>query len=602
MNENIEYKLKKLLVDFEEMEKRIKANKNLLEKSSQNIKDEITQEIQTISQEITSCKTLVSELEISIIQNGETIEQNTTQIEQNTQNISQNTQNIAQNTTNIAQNTADIAQNTQDIANNTSKITQNTTKIAEISNKITDISAKITQLNAKIMQIPGQIEQFSQLVNSLKMTDGTSFVYEDFGVNEDFVQSIPNCVVRDGNYYSQSYYLVCDMNQCIEIELELGYDPTIQNMYSSYEYTVEILLNGNSIMKGQYPMSSQSSTNTQKINILSSGIIFPEQRINELRIHCTGTTFCIVQYYKLKIKGKNITVCGQVPSLTITCFDNKYFVFNKTNYSIKKLYFSEFEKDNLNLDTENYVSVSSTNSYINEKITIYPTYNLTTKQYVNFYDGHFLFPTLENRNKENAFFLNCHRQTYDKYYDYFSFSYQVEDYDFIFTGKPPCYACFCLVLSNGEPALLCTPDQETRNYVKLTFNGEDLPQVYHKCAMVKNNNITAEDSSVPLYGAIFWNKTTQNWEYYETVDNTYKIILPPGKYCTAYLQMDGSINVYISRGCTTYKYVLIKNAETNEYELSSNISIIPKCTKYDELYDGKGLITFYNSYSIYSQD
>ena len=552
MNENIEYKIKRLLTDFEELEKRIKANKSLLDKSSQTIKNEIEKEVQTLSSEITSCKNLVDEM--------------STSVEQNTQDIS-----------------------------------QNTAKITEFSNKITNISTKITQLNEKITQIPTQIEQFSQLINGLTMSDETSFVYEDFGVNEDFIETSCNSNTENANYYSQSYYVACDINQPLEMELELGYDPTIQNMYSSKEYIVEVLLNDKAIMKGQFPCASQSSTNTKKVNTLSSGKIYPENRINEIRIHCTGYTFCTVQYYKLNIKGKNITICGQVPSLSITCFDNKYYIVNKSDYNDYNIYFAELDKDNLTLSTENFQSAKVKETIMNEKLTIYPAFNLSTKQYVSIYNWYCLFPTLENRNKlYNGFSLHSYRKQIEGLTNGHTILYEVEDYDFVYTGKYPCYACFCFVKPNGEPALFCTPDQETKNYVKLKMNGEDLPQVYHKCAVVKNNNLTSQSTTGEYYGSIIWNITTQNWEFYETTDNTYKVILPPGKYCTAYYQTDGSINVYISRGCTTYKYTLVKNTQTSQYELSSTVSTIPKCTKYDELYDGKALIMFYGAYRIYS--
>ena len=592
MNENIEYKLKKLLVDFEEMEKRIKANKNLLDKSSQNIKDEIAQEIQTISQEITSCKTLVSELETSVTQNSETIEQNTTQITQNTQNISQNTQNIAQNTTNITQNTADIAQNAQDIADNTSKITQNSTKITEINTKIGDFS----QINEKITQISTSIENLSQIINNLQLNDNSQLIYQDVGVNEDFVEVSENTTVSYSNFYSQSYFLICDQNQYIDIDFELEYDPTSENKYNSNNYTIELLVNDVSILSESNSLKSSSA-----IHKLSTRY-YPTQKINEIRVHCNGNRYTIVKYYKIIAKGKNLTFVGQTPSIAITCFDNKYYICNKSDPNDTKLYFAELEKDNLTLDTSNYQWGDLKYTDFNEKIAVYPTYKLATGEFVTHWQNTFYFPTLESRYKTN----NCYLHAYRDYENKQFFAYYVDinlsacDYDFLFTGKEPCYACFCFTNTLGNPYIFATPEQNKYNRIPLKMNGEKVPSVYFKCAMVKDNNITSSTTSVNFHGAIFWNRTTQNWEFFETYDNTYKVILSPGKYCTAYYQSDDSINVYISRGCTTYKYVLVKNTETGQYELSNTFSIIPECTKYDELYDGKALVTCYNSYSIYS--
>lgn len=545
MNEHFEYSLRKLRVDCEELEKRLKSLEKSISNSSQNTKNEIEQELNSISQELTNCKTTVDSLSSSVSQN-------------------------------------------------TSKSTENSTKIASIN-------TKISQLNEQITQIPAQIENFSQLVNGLKMVDDTKLIYEDFGVNEDMISTTVNSYTHWSQYYSQTYYLICDINQPIDIDFEVGFDPTIQNMFDTYEYTIELFINNTSFLKGSYPCASESSTNTQKVNNLSERY-YPEKTINEIRVHCQGYTFCVVQYYKIKFNGKNLTICGQVPSLYITCFDNKYFVCNKSDKNVSKIFFAEFDKDSLTLDTENYKSAKVLNTNINEKLSIYPAYNLSTKEYVKIlnYD-HMLFPTLESRDIENAFYVHFYDPSGDKLYSYIDADkkYKVEDYDFIFTGKRTCYACFCIVQSNGEAGLYCTPDQDKLNYVKLTFNGEPLPLLYHKCAMVKNNNITSQDDSISITGVILWNISTQNWEFFEAVDSTYKVIIAPGKYCTAYLQTNGNINVYISRGCTTYKYVLSKNTETDKYELSPLYSIIPKATKYDELYDGKALITFYDNYRIY---
>ena len=259
------------------------------------------------------------------------------------------------------------------------------------------------------------------------------------------------------------------------------------------------------------------------------------------------------------------------------------------------------EKENLSLDTSTYQYANPLNSISCEKISIYPTYNLSTKSYVNYYNSHFFFPTLESKSTVNNCIIQSYRETTTSG-QYLALSVDVNiraiDYDFLFTGAKPCFACYCFATASGEAYIFASPGQKEYNRIKIKLNGEILPSVYYKCAMVKNNNVFETDSSVSFYGSIFWNITTQNWEFFETYDNTYKVILPPGKYCTAYYQTDGSINVYISRGCTTYKYTLAKNTSTNQYELSSTISTIPQCTKYDELYDNKALIACYNEYRI----
>ena len=565
MNENIEYKLKKLLVDFEEMEKRIKANKNLLDKSSQNIKDEIAQEIQTISQEITSCKTLVNEMATS----------------------------IAQNTQDIAQNTTDIAQNTQNIEDNTSKITQNSTKITEINTKIGNIS----QINEKMTQISTSIENLSQIINNLQLNDNSQLIYQDVGVNEDYVLATVNCNFTYGHYYSQSYFLVCDINQYIDIDFELEYDPTSLYKYSTATYKIELVINDEVFVSGEYPLSSSNDVKT------FSKRFFPTKKINEIRVHCTGSPACLAKQYKIVVRGKNLTFVGEVPSVSVTCFDNKYYICNKSDKNDAKLYFAELEKDNLTLNTTDYSYGDLSKIAINENYSICPTYNYSTGKYIKYCGEGCLFITMENRFKTNNLYFNFYNindNNENIFQDYCNVNIAAIDYDYAFTGKSPVCACLSVATNEGRPLLIATPEQTTYNRVYLKLNNELLPYVYYRCAIVKNNNLTTSDNGGSYHGALFWNITTQNWEFFEKYDNTYKVILSPGKYCTAYYQSDGSINVYISRGCTTYKYTLIKNAETNEYELSGTFSTIPKCTKYDELYDGKALITCYNSYSIYS--
>ena len=541
MNENIEYKIKRLLVDFEELEKRIKANKNLLDKSSQTIKNEIEKEVQTLSSEITSCKNLVESMSTS------------------------------------------VGQNTQDISQNTAKITEINTKIGNFS-----------QLNEKMTQISTSIENLSQIINNLQLNDNSQLVYQDVGINEDNIFASVNSTCQNGDYYSQTYYLVCDINQYIDIDFELEFDPTSDNKYSTVNYKVELLINNETFVVGEFPLKSSSDIKT------FSKRFFPTKKVNEIRVHCTGNRCSIVKYYKIKVKGKNLTIVGETASISITCFNNKYYICNKNDTNDMKLYFAELDKDNFTLDTSSYQYGQLYLTEIIEKVSIYPIYNLSTKTFSNYGTNHFGFPVLESRNKTNdCFVFSCFGGENNPYFvSSIDININAIDYDFLFTGKKPCFACFCFALSSGEAYIFASPNQSNFNRIQIKLNGENVPSVYYKCAMVKNNNVFETDSGVDFYGSIFWNITTQNWEFFETYDNTYKVILPPGKYCTAYYQTDGSINVYISRGCTTYKYTLAKNTSTNQYELSSTISTIPQCTKYDELYDNKALIACYNEYRI----
>lgn len=54
MNEHFEYSLRKLRVDYEELEKRLKSLEKSISNSSQNTKSEIEQKLNSISQELTN--------------------------------------------------------------------------------------------------------------------------------------------------------------------------------------------------------------------------------------------------------------------------------------------------------------------------------------------------------------------------------------------------------------------------------------------------------------------------------------------------------------------------------------------------------------------
>ena len=77
--------------------------------------------------------------------------------------------------------------------------------------------------------------------------------------------------------------------------------------------------------------------------------------------------------------------------------------------------------------------------------------------------------------------------------------------------------------------------------------------------------------------------------YFPEFDNTYYVEIGKGKNVSAYLQEDGSINVYINRYCDVYKYVIRKNFD-GIFEVSNIVTCIKGITRYEELYDGQALI------------
>lgn len=114
---------------------------------------------------------------------------------------------------------------------------------------------------------------------------------------------------------------------------------------------------------------------------------------------------------------------------------------------------------------------------------------------------------------------------------------------------------------------------------------------------VRNNRIRVGDSVCSLSGNIITD-LNGNVAYYPSENSTYKVDIAKGRNASAYLQSNGNINVYINRFCNVYKYVLQKNATTNQYELQGLAKVFQGITGYEELYDNKAVVYMFDEHKI----
>ena len=89
--------------------------------------------------------------------------------------------------------------------------------------------------------------------------------------------------------------------------------------------------------------------------------------------------------------------------------------------------------------------------------------------------------------------------------------------------------------------------------------------------------------------------------FYPSVNGDSRVEIGKGRICSAYLQTDGSITVYLNQGSEVYRYRLNKNS-SGDYTNAGIEKTFSGITSYDELYDGKSLVAKFKDYEIWESD
>lgn len=432
--------------------------------------------------------------------------------------------------------------------------------------KISDLTQEQTNLNQRM----DYLEETGGGNNNSSSSDvvETTNIFDRVLLKYDFTVST-SC-------YTPIVYFYCNPTQILKISARI-YGRTLSEPTSTPSMTLKV--NEKTIR----------SELVEKINgyyeYTMSEYYFPGQSFNELIVQTNLNTNYIVTECEIILEGRNIHVLNDERRLTINCFDNKYYVVNKSfsNYFT----FGVVERGNLTTKVLNALpNVSSQYiTYANSRLNLVPAFQLGTTYVAHEdYPEGLAFPYMAGKNPAcpSLARLNADRRPTE----YLSWSHTITSLKPLVTGCGNGGLCLLLVNTNGEPKY-CGYGGIVANG-DLCYNGEQIKGDWLNIMPVRNNNCVMGDTVDTFHGYILSNKNMENY-FYPDLDSTYFIELGVGLYPTAYYQPDGTINVYINKNCDVYKFILEKNEE-GQYQLSPVKTLMKGISGYEELYDGQALI------------
>ncbi|MDD4110504.1 MAG: hypothetical protein PHS54_03005 [Clostridia bacterium] len=295
--------------------------------------------------------------------------------------------------------------------------------------------------------------------------------------------------------------------------------------------------------------ANNSNLEIININIDATGrnILFLNRK-NDFRVYITKDYYYITKntfdggyYLKAPSIGVDLTSSfTQIPNLipaNVAIYNNRYYSFNYT-YMPKINYNSLTEKYEIDDTVDFFVFCVNTSGLITSGIANPPI-------------G---VPSLINWTSRGWVYSVGHPGNYD---------------------EEPRNLAIVYSASSNRPGLM-NSDTYTSSSVFLTLNGIAISNHW-----VSNVPVFAkdwEDNPGNPYMCVATNKWGENY-FYNAREATYSVALGKGIQTNAYLQTDGSINVYMRWLDKVYKKILIFNTSTSQYELSQTV------TEYDNSWE-----------------
>ena len=455
--------------------------------------------------------------------------------------------------------------------------------VAEIEGDISIINSSISTISYSIDNLEDADTALSARITTLENSSGGSEVStESIHFSKDQI----NAKVFNGETYTYRIprcQFICDTSGLVTISYQIVGKMTDAD--ASY-FRMRLYLNDELVKERDIDGAVGGF-------IISDSYTFiPQQSYNYFYVQLNMGGLSIREY-SATVEGKNVEFLRQDLPLKINCFNDSYYILLLDDYR-QRLYYGVQAKGELDISTSSLSYIPVTNSPEKGASYLYMIPNTKivdgTVVFDTDYSSQFKFVgNLDKTGKISTFTLEDSSLIEENMYDVES-TYLEPLYGGMGVESSPGISgeALFVVDTGGFVGLLGSgsgvDDALTINsFIKLYISN------YRIGAVVRdiNNKIGS-----PSYfrGVIVWDLDTKMNVFLPSTSSTYTVNIADGKNVTAYYQTNGDINVYINRGINVYKYVLQKNLETSQYELSSQVTTIEGITRYEELYDGKYLV------------
>ena len=537
MNENIQLNISRLQTYFEELEKRIKS---------------VERQITTTNQ-VSAIQSCLAEIKEVLLEYQSTYTELVNEYNTHKQDYDQ-------------------------------KVSTNTTEHSTFS-------SSISSLNANVLTLQNNVQDLQSKVTLLENSSGTGSGSGCLCKNtSDFCHNYINCHIYYNQFYSPKFLLLANQNQYIDIKLKVKIKSS-QALENS-NYTITLNCNEKNVISKSYIYNTE--TETKEITYR----YYPTQNSNTIRFFIIGSNILFLYDYIIEVNGRDVMLDAKTSAINIRCFNDKYYIVKWDNDS-GILYYDIQDKENLSLSEQNMQInyLTNTINYAFLDCTLVPALKEAT---VYTSDAETSFP--------NG--IKIMLQTQKENHGAMCLNYSTTELKLVQKYVASLYAnklSFAPCCNNYGDMIYAYTNKTNQAYVKGDLNtakciNDATYESFYNACIVQYNYAKIGESVKPYAGSLF-QRSDGMWIYYPTLDNksadnSTRTEIAIGNNCTAYLQTDGTINVYINVGLKVYKYTLTKNTTTNKYDLNTSYSVINGVTKYEELLDGKALAHTYDTYEI----
>ena len=452
-----------------------------------------------------------------------------------------------------------------------SLITDNNNAHANFQNFIDDLIISLKEVEAQADNLQTRIMVLEEMQGgggqtpTQLQTETTNFVEQ--------MEVIPS--LKPASYYmSPITYFKCEPTQ--EVFFKIEFEGNVSG--SIIQKFITLKMNSE-----EHVMELRNLTTSGSYYYEVSTSFVPSKSLNYFYAYVQLSSSFTVKRWKFTITARNIAILGLEKAVKIVCFNDQYYI----TYNVGG--------DYILYGVQNRGELSLGTGMLNK---------IQTTDFLKDYCGLHVVPALKNEEGPLAFddnFINnvlfvALRATDLHAPQTLKFNEEGQVAQSIYwTTKSTSFDFIPCGIGKGSEVMISTSLAGDISFLGrgnfskvIKYNGEYLVGQWFGVATVKNNNAKIGDENITYNGMIAWREDGMN-VYFPEFDNTYCVEIAKGKNVSAYLQEDGSINVYMNRLCNVYKYVLRKNLD-GIFEVSNIVTCIKGITRYEELYDGQALI------------
>ena len=580
----------------------INSTLSLLSDTPQDI-TEIQQTISTINQTLTTLTSTIQSTSQDIEDLQDDISSINTTLNASTQDISEINADIADinstltNLSGINQEVEDLQNDVLEINSTLSTLTGVTQDISELESDVSGINESISTISSSIVDLQSADTALSARITTLENESGSgsgssgtvsSLVFKKEQISAKVYQS------SGYTYKTPKCQFICDTSGKVTISYQIiGKVETADVTYAR----MRIYLNDEEVKDRNIDVAVGA------FNVSDSFTFIPNEAYNYFYVQLSIGEIT-VREYTMSVEGYNVEILQQELPMTINCFNNSYYILMLDDYR-RRLYYGVQSKEELDISTSSLSYVSATNTPSDGISYLYLVPTTRVENGVVVFDTSYseqckLIGSLTKSGTLASFTIDSSSITDENEY-----SSDVTYYEPIVGGmgvetSSDFYGDAIFMIDMYGMVSLMGSGSGLGDAI--TLNGEQIYSSSYRIGAVVRDINNKINSPSYFRGVIVWDKDTNKNIFLPSISSSYSVEIAEGKNVTAYYQTNGDINVYINRGTNVYKYVLQKNSQNNQYELSQTITTLEGITRYEELYDGNYLVYRNTQWEILSSE